>query len=111
MEKAWKWYFKAAIWDLPSAYEKLYDMVYYHDKDIELKDHDLLALQGARLGSRKLLDATVMAHTQGRLNDFAEEIEKYYDPIFDAEPQDDTPDDDKPDNDKPDDDGRYDAWG
>lgn len=118
MEKAWKWYFKAAIWDLPSAYEKLYDMVYYHDKDIELKDQDLLALQGARLGSRKLLDATVIAHTQGRLNDFAKEIEKYYDPIFDAEPDkpdhdepdDDKPNDDKPDDDKPDDDGRFDAW-
>ena len=99
MEKAWEWYEKAAKWDLPSAYEKLYDMVYYHDKDLDLHEHDMLELKGARLGSRHLLDQTVIIHTQGRLEEFAEEIEKYYDPIFDDE-SDDTPDDD----------GRFDAW-
>ena len=59
----------------------------------------MLALKGARLGSRHLLDQTVIIHTQGRLEEFAEEIENYYDPIFDDE-SDDTPDDD----------GRFDAW-
>ena len=99
MDKAWEWYEKAAKWDLPSAYEKLYDMVYYHDKDLDLHEHDMLALKGARLGSRHLLDQTVIIHTYGRLGEYAEEIETYYDPIFDAEP-----------DEAPDDDGRFDAW-
>ena len=99
MDKAWEWYEKAAKWDLPSAYEKLYDMVYYHDKDLDLHEHDMLALKGARLGSRHLLDQTVIIHTYGRLEEYAEEIETYYDPIFDAEP-----------DEAPDDDGRFDAW-
>lgn len=99
MDKAWEWYEKAAKWDLPSAYEKLYDMVYYHDKDLDLHEHDMLALKGVRLGSRHLLDQTVIIHTYGRLEEYAEEIETYYDPIFDAEP-----------DEAPDDDGRFDAW-
>ena len=99
MDKAWEWYEKAAKWDLPSAYEKLYDMVYYHDKDLDLHEHDMLALKGARLGSRHLLDRTVIIHTEGRLDDYAEEIEAYYDPIFDAGS-----------DEAHDDDGRFDAW-
>ena len=106
MEKAWEWYSKAAKWDLPSAYEKLYDMVYYHDKDLDLHEHDMLALCGTRLGSRHLLEHTVIIHTQGRLEDYAQEIETYYDPIFDAEP--DNSDEESPE--PPDDDGRFDAW-
>lgn len=99
MDKAWEWYEKAAKWDLPSAYEKLYDMVYYHDKDLDLHEHDMLALKGARLGSRHLLDRTVIIHTEGRLEEYAEEIETYYDPIFDAGS-----------DEAHDDDGRFDAW-
>ncbi|MGM9786885.1 MAG: hypothetical protein ACI3ZS_08630 [Candidatus Cryptobacteroides sp.] len=98
-EKAWLWYSKAAHWDSCSGYEKLYDMVYYHDKDVDLTFRDMLALKGTRLGSRHLLNQTVIAHTEGRLDDYATEIERYYDPVFDDDG-----------NDLPDDDGRFDAW-
>lgn len=75
------------------------DMVYYHDKDVDLQFRDMLALKGTRLGSRHLLNQTVIAHTEGRLDDYATKIERYYDPVFDDDG-----------NDLPDDDGRFDAW-
>ena len=84
-EEAWAWYTKAANWDWFTAYEKMYDMVRCHDKDMLFTEHDLLALKGTRLGSRKLLNETVIAHTMGRLEEYAAEIEQYYDPIFDKE--------------------------
>lgn len=101
-EEAWAWYAKAANWDSTTAYEKMYDMVRCHDKDMLFTEHDLLALKGTRLGSRQLLDATVIAHTMGRLEEHAAEIEQYYDPIFDNEEEEDEKADDA--------DGKFDAW-
>ncbi|MDD5989544.1 MAG: hypothetical protein PUC38_08755 [Bacteroidales bacterium] len=101
-EEAWTWYAKAANWDSSTAYEKMYDMVRCHDKDMLFTEHDLLALKGTRLGSRQLLDATVIAHTMGRLEEHAAEIEQYYDPIFDNEEEEDEKADDA--------DGKFDAW-
>ena len=76
---------------------------------------NMLALNGARLGSKKMLAATVAAYTHGRLTEYAGEIEQYYEPVFDNPAF--TLDDDSPcpaaddDTDEyPDDDGRFDAW-
>ena len=101
-EEAWAWYTKAANWDYFSAYEKMYDMVRCHDKDMLFTEHDLLALKGTRLGSRKLLNETVVAHTMGRLEEHAAEIEQYYDPIFDNEEEEEEKAGDA--------DGKFDAW-
>lgn len=101
-EEAWAWYTKAANWDYFTAYEKMYDMVRCHDKDMLFTEHDLLALKGTRLGSRKLLNETVIAHTMGRLEEHAAEIEQYYDPIFDNEEEEEEKADDA--------DGKFDAW-
>lgn len=110
---AWEWYGKSARWENVSAYEKMFDMVHDHYIDVDLHTRHMLALNGARLGSRKLLNETVMAHTYGYLDEFSAEIEQYYDPIFDDEPDssDGNPvsSDDDCDN-TPDDDGRFDAW-
>lgn len=103
-EKAWQWYAKGALMYSPECYEKMWGMVHDHyiDKDEAFKD--MLALQGARAGSKKLLGETVMAYTYGRLTEFAAEIERYYEPVFDAEDADST------DGEVPDDDGRFDAY-
>ena len=42
----------------------------------------------------------MILHTYGNLQEFTEEIEKYYAPIFDGETDDEQPDDD----------GRFDAY-
>lgn len=105
MERAASYYEIAARHDSVSAAEKLWDMMHDHDIDRPLDYRDSIALIGTRSGSLKLLAETVIAHQEGRLNDYAEEIEKYYEPIFDSE---DYPHIDVEDHE--DDDGRYDAW-
>ena len=109
---AFSWYAKAALWDCSEAYEKMFAMVHDHYIDAELSFVDNLALNGARLGSKKLLAETVMAYTHGRLTEFAAEIEQYYCPIFDSDDFtiDDTSNDDNDTPEPPDDDGRFDAW-
>ena len=102
---AWSWYAKAAIWENYAGYEKMFGMVHDHYIDIDLQFSDMIALNGARLGSRKLLNETVMIYTYGRLTEFASEIEQYYAPVFDADDDDTNVDDSVPD-----DDGRFDAW-
>ena len=104
VDLAWRWYAQSAIWHCDTAYEKMYEMVHNHLKDVEQDFSDMLAISGARLGSKRLLAATVIAYTHGRLTEYASEIEQYYEPIFDAPAF--TLDTD----DAPDDDGRYDAW-
>lgn len=108
VDLAWRWYAQSAIWHCDTAYEKMYEMVHDHLKDVEQDFSDMLAISGARLGSKRLLAATVIAYTHGRLTEYASEIEQYYEPIFD-DPAFTLDTDDAPD-DAPDDDGRYDAW-
>ena len=45
---------------------------------------DQVALWGARKDNKRLLAEVVIAHQEGRLSEFADEIEKYYEPVFDA---------------------------
>ena len=104
VDLAWRWYAQSAIWHCDTAYEKMYEMVHDHLKDVEQDFSDMLAISGARLGSKRLLAATVIAYTHGRLTEYASEIEQYYEPIFEDPAF--TLDTD----DAPDDDGRYDAW-
>lgn len=104
VDLAWRWYAQSAIWHCDTAYEKMYEMVHDHLKDVEQDFSDMLAISGARLGSKRLLAATVIAYTHGRLTEYASEIEQYYEPIFDD------PSFTLDTNDAPDDDGRYDAW-
>ncbi|MGM9802691.1 MAG: hypothetical protein ACI308_00785 [Muribaculaceae bacterium] len=84
INNAWKWYAHAAILNSSSGYENMFKMV--KDKQIDVEPHfcDMLALQGARLGSKTLLAETVKAYTQGRLTEFASEIEQYYLPEVDG---------------------------
>ena len=93
------------------AFEKMFAMVHDHYIDAEQSFCDHLAINGARLGSKKLLAETVMAYTHGRLTEYAAEIEQYYCPVFDSD--DFTIDDDNNGDETPeptDDDGRFDAW-
>lgn len=105
--KAWQWYAQGALLNNVDCYEKMFDMVRNHYIDEDENFRDMLALQGARLESKKLIGETVIAYTYGRLTEFAAEIEQYYEPVFDG-PEDD--EDCASGDGLPDDDGRFDAY-
>lgn len=67
-----------------SCMEKLWKMMHYHIVDKPLDFIDQVALWGARNESKRLLAETVIAKQEGRLSVYADEIEKYYEPIFDS---------------------------
>lgn len=115
-EKAFTCYSNGAIHDAVGSIEKLWRMMHDHHIDRPLEYVDSIALQGARCGSKRLLAETVIIHQEGRLNEYADEIERFYDPIFDA-PEFTLDDDDwrevidEQTGDEPDDDdGRWDAY-
>lgn len=136
-KQAAEYYAQGVKHDSAACAEKLWKLIHNHDIDRPLDEVDYLVLCGARWGSKRLLAEAVIAHQEGRLEDYADEVEKYYDPIFDSpefsldndedwmgvidgllgdDDDDDFDDDllnddDDPDSDDyPDDDGRYDAW-
>ena len=90
--EAWKWYARAALREQMAGYEKMFSMVQDNLIDADLDFCDQLALNGARLGSDKLLAEVVKAYRQGRLTEYAAEIEQYYCPIVSCD--DSTADDD-----------------
>lgn len=94
---AWKWYASGALLNSITCCEKMFGMMQDHYIETDEGFKDMIALKGARLGSEKLIGATVMAYTYGRLTEFGREIEQYYEPVFDQE-------------ETPDDDGRFDAY-
>ncbi len=123
-EKAFAAYSRGVIYDSAECAEKLWKMMHDHLIDRDLDYVDSIALEGARFGSKRLLAETVIAHQEGRLTEYHDEISKYYEPVFDAPEfsldsdeewaatiDDMLADPDDPDiDDYPDDDGRYDAW-
>lgn len=116
-EKAFTCYSNGAIHDAGGSIEKLWRMMHDHLIDRPLDYVDSIALQGARCGSKRLLAETVIIHQEGRLAEYADEIERFYDPIFDApEFSLDSDEDGRNVMDEQlggepnDEDGRYDAW-
>ena len=117
-KKAFTCYSNGAIHDAVNSIEKLWKMMHDHLIDRPLDYVDSIALQGARCGSKRLLAETVIIHQEGRLAEYADEIERFYDPIFDApefsldndEDWRDVIDEQFGDDEPEDDDGRYDAW-
>lgn len=105
-EMAWECYEQGARLASAACMERMFDMAYRHLADVSTDYRDSIALKGARWGSEHLLNETVIAYTQGRLTGFADEIERYYVPVFDASGESDDEDGDE----YPDDDGRYDAY-
>lgn len=116
LELAWEWYTQGSRLASVSCFEKMHDMGRHHYVEVSQENTDQCALQGARLGSESMIAETVIAYSQGRLTDYAEEIETYYAPVFDAMPQADPKKDsdrnpeDEDTDDHPDDDGRFDAY-
>lgn len=107
--KAWEWYSDGARLGNAGCYEKLFGMLHDHFIDRDETEKDMIALKGARLGSKRLIGETVMAYTYGRLAEYAAEIERYYEPVFDN-PEFACSEDDTFDDEFPDDDGRFDAY-
>ena len=102
-KKAFTAYSNGVIHNSVTCAEKMWKMMHDHIIDRPIDYIDSIALYGARWGSKRLLAETVIACQEGRLTEYADEITKYYDPIFDAPEF--TLDDEEMD-----DDGRYDAW-
>lgn len=102
--KAWEWYAKGALLGNSACYERMFDMVRYGAIEKEQDFADMLALNGTRMGSDALMKETVSAYRQGRLTEFAAEIEQYYMPLVGDDDETDE------DEDMPDDDGRFDAY-
>ena len=84
-EEAWMWYARAALRGVSLAYEKMFDMVKDNYIDADQSFCDQLALNGVRQGSEYLLAETVKAYKQGRLTEYAAEIEQYYCPIVNSD--------------------------
>lgn len=112
--KAYSYYAKGALLNLDMCFERMFYMISdgLLDKPTDVKD--MFALYGARLGRRKLIDETVEAYLNGRLSEFASEIEQYYLPVFkenDEETEEEREEDiDEDDDDIMDDDGRFDPY-
>ena len=83
--KAWYWYSSGALLNNASCYEKMFAMI--EDGHVEQSEEvrDVIALSGARLGSINMTREAVSAYREGRLEEYSEEIEKYWVPIADSE--------------------------
>ena len=113
-------YARGIVRDHVGCVEKAWKMMRNHYIDRPIEEMDELALLGARWDIKRLLAETVIAYQEGRLTEFADEITKYYEPIFDAPEFTLDSDEDwmqvideqlgDEDDDFEEDDGRYDAW-
>ena len=83
-EKAFTCYSNGVTHDSVSCMEKLWKMMHNHLIDRPIDYVDQVALWGARKDNKRLLAEVVIAKQEGRLSEFADEIEKYYEPVFDA---------------------------
>ena len=107
LEQAWAWYEDGAEFRSGECYEAMYAMAVQglvHTPEEGRKIADMCAIKGARCGSRMMLRATVEAFYDGRLSQFAKEIEEYYIPVYTLLGG------EEEDEDYDEDDGRYDAW-
>jgi TPR repeat protein len=81
-EKAFTCYSNGVMRDSVSCMEKLWKMMHDHLIERHIDYVDQVALWGARKDNKRLLAETVIAKQDGRLSEFADEIEKYYEPVF-----------------------------
>ncbi len=103
-ENAFACYSNGVKQESAACMEKLWKMMHDHLIDRPLDYVDQVTLWGARHESKRLLAEVVIAHQEGRLTRYHDEISKYYEPVFDA--PDFTLDDDEDEED----DGRFDAF-
>lgn len=96
IDKAWQWYEKAAKLQHVGSLEAMFDLINNHYVEKTEAETDLIALDGARLGSKILLNYVIHAYYRDRLTEYAHEIEEYHIPYFESL--------------FPDDDGRFDPY-
>lgn len=95
-KQAWLWFTKAATLRESVAYAQMADMIDEGTAPSNATEQDqhFYELQALRLGDSSMLAKVVGAYTRGFLNEYAQEIEKYYIPEFNqSEDPDDRPDD------------------
>ena len=104
-QQAWLYYSAGARYASKECMERMYDMADEQVLLVPEERKNVIAIVGARRGSQKLINAVVDAYKQGKLTEFAAEIEQYHLPKYDAEWMEESDEDDEPD-----DDGSYDAY-
>lgn len=110
-EKAWTWYVMAAMLMNATAYEKMFYMIEDGIIEEEQSFTDYCAISAARLGSDKMLRKIVKAYFDGRLTEYAAEIEQYYIPKYNTlEDELEEENENFDDDDYDEEDGRYDAY-
>ena len=108
--RAWEYYVRGSEFMNASCFGKMYDMLLTDEIQVGQMSNeeamDLCMINGARLHEARLLVETVEAYKHGRLTRFAQEIEMFHIPAYEAIPDDEPLDEDE----EIDDDGRFDAW-
>lgn len=104
-QQAWLYYSAGARYASKECMERMYDMADEQVLLVPEERKNVIAIVGARRGSQKLINAVVDAYKQGKLTEFAAEIEQYHLPKYDAEWMEEDDEDEEPD-----DDGSYDAY-
>ena len=78
IKRAYGLYAMAACYEDTDAFERIWDMMDSGEVEASEEEKDYFALRGTRLDSEKLKAETLKAYRAGRLEDYKEEIEKYY---------------------------------
>lgn len=76
--KAWKWFVRGSELLSSDCYECMYDMMEKRLVEGVSITPDMCALNGARCGSERLSNCVVDAYRNGRLKEYATEIEQCY---------------------------------
>lgn len=78
IESAWACFTRGAILGSPYCYEEMHLLMQFGHVSQPEEFMELTALGGARCGSIFLMDVVVTLYRQGKLQPYAQEIEKYY---------------------------------
>ncbi len=103
-QKAALWYERAMKMGSEYGCEMLFELAANDLCELSEAERDRVALKGARLGSARMMYETLCAFYEGRLREYAVEIERYYAPFYEELCE------EFYDDELPDDDGRYDPY-
>ena len=94
---AWKWFLEGKKRDDAMAYVAMAQMIEddYNPYEVDDDTASFCRLMALRQGESEQLPKVVKAYRKGELSEFAEEIEKYYIPRYEALPEEEREEDDE----------------
>ena len=95
--EAWKWFLEGTRRDDAMAYVAMAQMIEdgYNPYEVDDDTASFCRLMALRQGDSEQLPKVVKAYRNGELDEFAEEIEKYYIPRYEALPEEEREEDDE----------------